>query len=250
MSHISRKLGQLPYFDAQLGHPEWQGKYVLDFGGNAGNILNTPLPVIDEEMYWCLDISPDGIAEGKRMHPKAHFVFYDRYNIQFNPAGSKSVEVPPLGRQFDYILAYSVFTHVDIGEMDYLTGRLMPLLRPSGIFAFTFIDPFFKSWPGEFPGNNLQWRLDRMDIGTRTVAGILEKAGEAPCFAMAGDGDIYPASGPIPEPERYVGKPYHVFHTADFMRKHFPAAQILPPANYEMQHCCVLSNAGFCLSRE
>ena len=26
---------QFAYFDAQLGHPSWAGKYVLDFGGNA-----------------------------------------------------------------------------------------------------------------------------------------------------------------------------------------------------------------------
>src|SRR6202142_2488925 len=113
MSHVSRKMGQLAYFNVQLGHPQWQRKYVLDFGGNAGNILNTSQPVIDEERYWCLDVSADGIAEGRRAHPKGHFILYDRYNISFNPGGSKSVDIPPLGEHFDYILAYSVFTHLD-----------------------------------------------------------------------------------------------------------------------------------------
>jgi hypothetical protein len=239
MGHVSRKLGQFAYFDIQLDHPEWKGKYVLDFGGNSGNILLTPEPVIDEPKYWCVDVSEDGLAAGRARFPHAHFVHYDRYNINFNPGGSRSAEIPPLGRQFDYILAYSVFTHVDVPEMDELIGKLMSMLSPSGALAFTFIDPFFRSWPDENPVMNLEWRLDRMGPGAPRAV-LVEEAGRFPWFRLAGEGDVYPGSAPILKPERYEGKPCHVFHTAEFVRQHFPQAEIRTPASDEMQHCCIL----------
>ena len=242
MSHISRKLGQFDYFDIQLRHPSWPGKFVLDFGGNSGNILKTPLPRIDEEKYCCIDVSPDGIAEGKRTFPKANWILSDRYNISFNPAGSKSANIPPTPHLFDYILAYSVFTHIDVAEMDEITSELMTRLKPGGAFAFTFIDPFHISWPDEDPVTNLQWRLNRMKLesGGAALAPPADLA-DAEWFRLAGK-DFYLADEPIPHPERYEGQAYHVFHTAEFMRRHFPTAEILPPANYEMQHCCVLRN--------
>jgi len=239
MSHVSRKLGQFDYFDIQLRHPSWQGKFVLDFGGNSGNILKTPVPVIEEEKYSCIDVSPDGIAEGKRTFPKANWILSDRYNINFNSTGSKSANIPPTPHEFDYILAYSVFTHIDVAEMDEITSELMTRLKPGGVFAFTFIDPFYISWPNEDQVTNLQWRLNRMERG---VARLPDNLRDAEWFRMAGEGDFYVADEPIPHPERYEGQPYHVFHTIGFMRRHFPVAEILPPANYEMQHCCVLRN--------
>ena len=34
-------------------------------------------------------------------------------------------------------------------------------LNPGGALAFTFIDPHHRSWPGEYEGDNLLWRLRR-----------------------------------------------------------------------------------------
>jgi hypothetical protein len=152
------------------------------------------------------------------------------------------VDIPSLEQEFDYILAYSVFTHLDVAEMDHITERLMTLLKPGGAFAFTFIDHQFQPWPDKYAGNNLMWRLDRMNTAqTRNGAeALLEKVNDASWFRLVGDGDIYLADESIPEPERYEGTGYHVFHTVEFMRQHFPSAEIMPPANYEMQHCCVL----------
>jgi hypothetical protein len=240
MSHVSQKFGQFVYFDIELGHPSWNGKTVLDFGGNAGNFLKTHKRQVDDRNYWCIDVSADGIAAGKRDFPNAHWFHYDRYNINFNPSGAASLDLPEFAQRFDYILAYSVFTHMDVWEMDYFTSRLLALLNPGGAFAFTFIDHNFVSWPGEYAGNNLMWRLDRMKPSGKADAGIVDRVKEADWFRLTGDTRVYLGDEPIPAPERYEGLEYHVFHTADFMRRHFPGAQILPPANGEMQHCCVL----------
>jgi hypothetical protein len=244
MSHVSRKYGQFTYFDRQLGHPVWRGKRVLDFGGNCGNILRAPECEIDHASYWCVDISPDGLAAGRRDFPQAHWIWYDRYNISFHPAGSRSAPIPRFDHAFDYILAYSVFTHMELLEMDQTAAQLLPMLNPGGAFAFTFIDPHFHSWPGEYPGNNLIWRLEKMRPRLKSeVAAIQSRVGDSACFTLIGDGEIYDGAGPIPGPERYHGLEYHVYHTAEFMHRRFPAGKILPPSNYEMQHCCILRKA-------
>jgi len=219
---------------------------VLDFGGNAGNILRAPQCKIQEENYWCIDVSPDAIAKGKQDFPRAHWILYDRYNINFNPTGSRLVNIPALDQRFDYIVAYSVFTHMDVGEMDYLTEQLMAMLNLGGAFAFSFIDHNFHSWPDEYPGNNLMWRFDRMSsTGIKSDAvRLLERVKDAAWFSLFGNGDVYLGSESIAAPERYEGLDCHVFHTVEFMRDHFPGAEILAPANQEMQHCCVLRRDG------
>ena len=49
-----------------------------------------------------------------------------------------------------------------------LVNQFEGLLAHNGALAFTFIDPHYLSWPGQYHGNNLQWRLEREQaIGTR-----------------------------------------------------------------------------------
>lgn len=240
-------MGQFAYFDIQLGQPAWKGKRILDFGGNVGNLLSESS--IDAEKYWCIDVSREAIEKGSLNIPEAHWLWYDRYNISFHPTGSRTAEIPDLGHRFDLILAYSVFTHTDMDETRLLAGRLLSRLEPDGVMAFTFIDPHYRSWerqglsPREaYPGNNLEWRLDRLGVyrSRADLAALLERVKGARWFRLAGDGDLYVEDEPIPEPERYEGRQYHVFHMCDFIREQFSKAEILPPVNGEMQHCCVL----------
>src|SRR5262249_4781207 len=141
MTFVSERLGHFPYFDRQLGKPKWQGKRVLDFGGNAGNILLDPNCSIEHDKYWCIDISKDAIDLGRKRHPRANFVFYDRYNSEFNPGGTTDLDVPETGNRFDYIFAYSVFTHTSRAEMLDLVGRLKSVLAARGRLVFSFLDP-------------------------------------------------------------------------------------------------------------
>jgi SAM-dependent methyltransferase len=241
MSHVSRKYQQFAYFDQQLGHPDWRGRNVLDFGGNCGNILQGSECTIAHDRYWSVDVSPDGIAEGKRAFPRANWIWWDRYNVNFHPAGVRGAPLPAFAEKFDFIVSYSVFTHLDAVEAEEFTGQLLALLAPGGAFAFTFIDPHFHSWPEDYPGTNLMWRLERMSQRVRNEAAAMqERVRDWDCFTLIGDGDIYRGDDPLADPERYRGEEYHVFHTAELMARRFPTAEIRPPANYEMQHCCIL----------
>ena len=115
MTFVSSAPEHLTYYDLQLDHPHWEHATVLDFGGNRGNALMAGR--IKQENYWCIDVSWDAIEWGRREYPEAHWIFYDRYNFEFNPTGIPDLPIPDLGRKFDYILAYSVFSHTHEAEM-------------------------------------------------------------------------------------------------------------------------------------
>jgi hypothetical protein len=244
VAHLSQKLGQFEYFDAQLGHPAWKGKHVLDFGGNVGNFLKGGKPEVEEDKYWCLDVSEEAITHGQRNFPEAHWIWYDRYNLSFHPRGFRDREIPKLEQRFDYILAYSVFTHTDVAEMQNLVSALLELKSTTGTLAFTFIDPHCPCPHGEYRRTNFEWRLERNNVvkGGTEATRLVKKVEGSRWFRLAGDADVYLEDEPMGEPERYEGKKYHVFHLAEFIQEQFPTADILRPANGEMQHCCVLRN--------
>jgi SAM-dependent methyltransferase len=241
---FSTKTGQFTYFSRQVGEPVWSGKNVLDFGGNIGNILRDPNSTIDQERYWCLDVVKDSIEKGKKSYPKSHWVFYNRYCFFFNPHGIPNLTLPDMARTFDFIVAYSVFTNTTQTDMLQLVNQLEGILAHHGVLAFTFIDPHYFSWPGQYHGNNFQWRLelerDRGNVSTIETRNLFQRAQDADWFMLVNADDLYIETEDIRpyEPERQ--KTCHVFYTEKYMKTLFPHATILPPVNDEMQHCCVI----------
>jgi SAM-dependent methyltransferase len=248
VAFLSTKMGQFTYFALQLGDSDWSGKNVLDFGGNIGNLLRDPNSTIDQTHYWCVDVSREAINAGKASYPHAHWRFYNRYCFFFNPTGVPQLELPPLAQQFDYVVAYSVFTNSSRADMIDLVGQLRRLLKADGRLAFTFIDPYFHSWPGGYQGNNLQWRLERIKNENPQVDidALANAATDASWFILVNDDDLYVENDHInyypPEDQRS----HYVFYTEAYMRSLFPEATLLPPANNEMQHCCILKASGDC----
>jgi hypothetical protein len=221
---------------------------VLDFGGNIGNMLRDPNCTIDEECYWCLDAVRESIERGREAFPKAHWIHYDRYAFFFNPNGAKQLELPEFETSFDYIVAYSVFTNTSRSDMLDLVSQLEGKLARDGALAFTFIDPNYHSWPDRDLRNNLVWRLEReiyleeeqgntLDIDVQRLA---ERAKDAQWFVLVNGEDLYLETEQIREYEPQEQRTYHTFYTVDYMKSLFPRATILPPANDEMQHCCVI----------
>ena len=226
------KAGQFGYFDAQLDHPDWSDKRVLDFGGNKGNLLLDPACTISHANYYCLDIIRDAIEEGRKNFPEANWFHYDRYNCSFNPEGVVDQPVPDLGVEFDFILAYSVFTHTAWEETKELVEQLRARLAPGGVLAFTFIDPHWES--------NLRWRLEKRNSSDQVEA-LIEKSRDADWCSLVNGTDLYVNSAGLWDEAPETCITYNVYYTENFLCAQFPGAQIKKPVNGEMQHCCELS---------
>ncbi|HKR14250.1 MAG TPA: class I SAM-dependent methyltransferase [Pyrinomonadaceae bacterium] len=248
MGWLSSKTGQFVYFAQQLGEHDWHGKYVLDFGGNIGNMLRDPESTIDHERYWCLDVVKESIESGKAAFPRAHWVYYDRYSFFFNPDGVRQLTLPAFPQSFDYIVAYSVFPNTPRSDMLDLVGQLKARLAEGGALAFTFIDPNYNPWPDRYDGNNFRWRLEReifleqergrtLDID---VGELCERARDASWLVFVNGKELYleTDAGKNYGPEQQ--QTHFAFYSAEYMQTLFPEATILPPANDEMQHCCVI----------
>ena len=224
------KSTQFAYFDEQLDHPDWSSRLVLDFGGNKGNLLRDPSCVIAEENYYCLDVISDAIEEGRRVFPGAHWMHYDRYNRSFNPEGVRDLPVPDPGLKFDFILAYSVFTHTTFEEMKDLVTQLEALLAPGGALAFTFIDPHWRS--------NLGWRLRRSHAPNANH--LVAAASTADWCSLVNGSELYVNSSGPWNLSAETCATYNVYYTERFLRGEFPRAEVRPPVNGEMQHCAIL----------
>jgi SAM-dependent methyltransferase len=230
-----RKLGQFAYFDVQLDHPRWSGKRVLDFGGADGNLLWNPDCVIHHDDYWCLDVVKKAVEDGRRTFPRAHWFHYDRYNSSFHPDGTLDLPVPDLGTEFDFILAYSVFTHTTLGDMRDLVGQLRTRLRPGGVLAFTFEDPSnlacrLRGLRNCNPAVDVNWFLE-CARGAAWCTLVHDEANMPRLFAEA-DGSW------SNEREHCVN--YDAYHTPAFLKREFPDAAVRPPVNGESMHCCIL----------
>ncbi len=161
----------------------------------------------------------------------------------FNPDGIADLNIPELNQRFDFIVAYSVFTNIRRAEMFDLVEQLKGLLKDEGKLAFTFIDPHYFSWPQDYEGNNLQWRLQKDnpygDIGT-----LLRQASSANWCTLIDSNDLYIEHEDIQITPLQRQKTYFTYYTTDYMQSLYPSATILPPANNEMQHCCVITASG------
>lgn len=236
---VSTRLTQFPYFDEVLGHPEWKGRKILDFGGNIGTFLTSAGDRVDHEDYWCIDINPAVVEQGRLTYPRAHFVHFNRYSPQYNPYGRRNQPIPDCGVKFDIILAFSVFTHVDKKEMVESVGALRRMLAPDGVLAFTFFDPRFDrslSDPSLRRGSTVL-----RNLGPR---GQHEMVKRARWFVMIDD-TLYVEPGDALYHQTRRGKPhesYCSFFTADFMKSLFPGATIHAPVCREWQHCCIIRN--------
>jgi SAM-dependent methyltransferase len=236
------KSGQFAYFNKQLGYPDWTDKAVLDFGGNAGNLLLNPDCTIRPENYYCLDVIREALEAGRARFPHAHWVHYNRYNCSFNPEGIEDLPLPQMEVAFSLILAYSVFTHTTREEMNDLVEQLRARLAPGGALAFTFIDPHFQSWPETYEGNNLRWRLESFlqTNPTVDVESLLKESRGAQWCALVDETQLFVNSNGVWDNKVQNCMTYDVYYTAEFLQREFPSATIHPPVNGEMQHCCII----------
>jgi SAM-dependent methyltransferase len=240
---ISNNYRQFRNFSHFLGQPIWRGKTILDFGGNCGNFLTEASELVE----------PQAVAEGRRRHPTANWLFYDRFNFEFNPGGTRDLPIPQSLPHFDYILAGSVFTHTAEREMLDLVAQLRDRLRPSGRLLFTFMDPHFVPAspvgpPAQNQGNvpapdcNLYSRLIRRLRVNPLFAADAHLARAAGCETCSLIDDDFTVSGEE-EREQMPGdqSAYEIFYTSSYLQRLFPSARLLEPPPGERQHGCLLA---------
>lgn len=257
MTLICGRTKQFDFFDKQLGHPDWAGKTVLDFGGNIGGFLRGAGDRFDPERYWCLDVAGEALERGRQDFPRAHFVFYNRYSFEYNPEGIQGLPIPDLGRSFDYVLAFSVFNHTVREDMLALVDQLRAMLKPEGVLAFTFNDPLYgrvdhpdydpamTTWDVQ-QGNNLQRRLHRTharEEGVDVEAMLAQADGAAWCMLVNDRLYVEPEdTAPLREED---GGYFLTYYTPAYVQTLFPDAEILPPPRPEdRQHSCILKKSS------
>lgn len=238
---VSTRLTQFPYFNELLDRPVWKGRKVLDFGGNVGTFLESAGDNVDHEDYWCIDLNPAVVEQGRRTYPRAHFVHFNRYSPQYNPHGIRHQPIPDCGVKFDIILAFSVFTHVDLYEMVESVAALRTMLARDGVLAFTFFEPKYDRSLSDpaLPRGSTVLR----NLGPRGQSEMVKRAR----WFVVIDDRLYVEPGSTVCHQTRQGKPlesYCSFFTADFMRSLFPGAVVKPPVSREWQHCCILGT-GF-----
>lgn len=255
---ISQRTDQFDYFDRQLGHPSWAGKRIIDFGGNAGNILSGARGNINPADYWSVDLSRDAIALGQERYPAAHMIFYDRRSEEFNPDGVPGLPIPDPGVRFDVALALSVFTHTSKAEMLDLVAQLRALLVPGGVLAFTFFDPYWMT-PDDWrpvtpprhapPGmSNFRWMVRRRldvspHVNTDALADRAERVPLLTWTTLVNNEELYfdPDQDGFRPGRR--ARSYLTFSTAQYIHFLYPDAIIREPVEPEPQHCCILGAA-------
>lgn len=89
---------------------------ILDFGGNRGNLLYFSNGKIQEHNYTSIDVDRLALGVGRQEFPAANWLHYNRFNFMYNHNGQR-IEPYPDVKPTDYIWAYSVFTHTDLGEL-------------------------------------------------------------------------------------------------------------------------------------
>lgn len=238
MTFISKKFEQFTYFALQLKEHNWAGKDVLDFGGNIGNIMLDPNSSIEEERYWCIDVDKKAVQQGKVSFPDSHWIFYNRHSYYFNPNGIPNLKIPIIGQQFDFIVAYSVFSNTSRADMLDLVEQLVLFLKPGGKLAFTFVDPNYSSM--DINKTNLQWRIERGETLENSSA-LLKLADAANWCTLVNDKKLYIDNEDINMTLEEQKSSYYTYYVPEYLKQLFPLSTILPPVNNESQHCCIIT---------
>lgn len=235
---VSTRRTQFSYFDEQLGHPAWKGRRVLDFGGNIGTFLVGAGNNVEHDDYWCIDLNPAVVEEGRRTQPRAHFVHYDRYNTQYNPTGVRHLPIPDCGVKFDIILAFSVFTHTHRSEMIELVESLRSMLTPDGLLTFTFFDPHYDR-----SLSDSALRPGTCAVTKQFISDGPDEAARPARWYVLIDHDLFIEPRDDLCHQTRAGKPlesYTSYFTGEYMASLFPDAKVFPPVSPEWQHCCVI----------
>lgn len=130
------------FFDVMLKKPDWENAKILDIGGNRGNFLQDGIELkkIDAKNYFCLDVDKEALDYGRTNFPDANWVSHNAFNHMYNSSGVEDSNFPFEDNTFDYILAYSVYSHTTFEQLVFDINEMRRVCKPGGKVAFTVID--------------------------------------------------------------------------------------------------------------
>lgn len=139
MSHRFPRQARLKIFKEATGVEDWTNLKVLDYGGNAGNLLRDGLETgeILPSNYTCLDVDEPVLKECREEYPGAKWVHYNRKNPVYNRDGEKDIPFPFEDNTFDIVCAYSVHSHTSYED---LVFDLKEMLRVGKVVATSLVD--------------------------------------------------------------------------------------------------------------
>jgi hypothetical protein len=133
MTHIFNRAPEndrFGFYEELFG--DLEGKTVMDFGGNSGNLLHFSDGKIREEDYTCVDVDLEVMEQSMMEYPMAEWLHYNTHHPVYNPTGIRFAPLPQSRREtFDYIFSYSVFSHTDFKELHYTLNRMRAVYSPT-----------------------------------------------------------------------------------------------------------------------
>jgi len=133
------RTNRLRPFKNATGISDWTDLKILDYGGNAGNVLRDGLEIgeIVQSDYTCLDVDKLVLEEAKKELPNANWIHYNRKNECYNPEGETRIPFPFEDNTFDIVCAYSVHTHTSYED---LVFDLSEMKRVGKVVVTSLID--------------------------------------------------------------------------------------------------------------
>ena len=124
--------------------PELENKSVLDFGGNRGNLLHFQ-PNINQSKYTCVDIDQNLLDEGAEEFTTANWVYYNRWNMHYNPSGNQDESFPEVEKH-DYVWSFSVFSHTALDDTIESIQWLVSKAKEKVVVSFLNFDTEFRQF--------------------------------------------------------------------------------------------------------
>jgi SAM-dependent methyltransferase len=118
---------------------------LLEIGCGIGRLVYEIAGFLDEGRYAGFDISPEAIAWLNENYAPAlanfRFDLVEVRNARYRPqadAPAEGVRLPYDADEFDFACAFSVFTHMQLPDIEHYLGELRRVLEPGGRGVMTF----------------------------------------------------------------------------------------------------------------